>query len=58
MNELIQLADQNDFQTAEKSYQYFAGSVDWGKSFSITYFNKNGNKEIHLTNPRQTDNTA
>lgn len=56
INELIKLAEQDDFQTAD--YQYFEGGVDWGKSFSITYFGKNGKKEINLTNPRQTENTA
>ncbi len=51
INELTELAKQTDFQTT--SYQYFGGGVDWGTSLSITYFDKAGNKEIILTNPRQ-----
>lgn len=56
VSELLELAEQTDFQT--KKYQYFAGGVDWGKSLSITYFNNNGNKEIFLTNPKQANNIA
>lgn len=52
INELTELAEQSDFQT--ESYQYFNGGADWGKSMTITYFKKGGNKEIRLTPPRRT----
>ncbi len=53
INELTELAEQTDFQT--ESYQYFNGGVDWGKSLTIIYFKKGGNKEVGLGNPRQID---
>lgn len=49
MTELIGLTEQADFLVAKDSYIIFTAAKDWGgKSFSITYFGKNGKKKISL----------
>jgi hypothetical protein len=56
MNDLTELAEKPDFLEAKDSYRFFNGGVDFGKSFSITYFRKNAAKKIYLTNPRRSEN--
>jgi hypothetical protein len=58
MDELSELAEQADFQSAADSYIFFSGGVDWGKHLSLSYLGKSGKKEIRLTNARQSKNNA
>ncbi len=56
ITDLTELAEQTDFLEAENSYRFFNGGVDFGKTFSIIFYGKSGEKEIYLTNPRQSRN--
>jgi hypothetical protein len=48
MKELIEIAEQADFQSTKESYDYFAMGVDYGRSLSITHFRQSGQKKIEL----------
>jgi hypothetical protein len=56
ITELTELAEKTDFLEAKDDYSFFAGGADYGKDFSITYFKADGEKNIRLTNPRQSEN--
>ncbi len=58
IGELTALAEQTDFREAKYAYKFFKGGVDFGNSFSITYFGKNARQEILLTNPRIAQNDS
>lgn len=56
ITDLTELAEQTDFLEAKDSYRFFGGGVDHGKSFTIIFYRETGEKEIYLTNPRQSEN--
>ena len=48
ITELTELAGQADFQKADRIYRFFKGGRDWGRSLTVTYFGKDGQKTIRL----------
>lgn len=56
ITELTELAEKTDFLEAKDDYSFFVGGADYGTEYSITYFKADGEKNIRLTNPRQSEN--
>ena len=48
ISELVKIADEVDFQTADQNYNVFSGGIDWGPSLYITYFSRKTEKNIRL----------
>ena len=55
ISELVKLAEESDFQSAQERYTFFSGGYDWGKSFYIDYLGGNKKKTIKLINSRFGD---
>lgn len=49
ISELVKLAEEADFQTAERNYNVFSGGIDWGPSLYITYSSGKTEKTIGLS---------
>ena len=48
ISELVKIAEETDFQTANEKYKFFSGGIDWGPSLYITYFSRKTEKNIRL----------
>ncbi len=52
ISELVKIAEEADFQKAERNYNIFSGGIDWGPSIYITHYSGKTEKNIGLSYAR------